>query len=117
MHIGDSDRNWQVMKFPDDPVVVDPLPHSVSLDFAARYEHVHVLMAAFRACALGHLEAAANQPGVGFFAGTSLEKSVEAWWIPKVPVLYNTVTGIPGCANCRLQSVASVSGVSKCSMR
>lgn len=71
VHIGDSDRNWQVMKFPD----------------------------------------------IGFFAGTTLEKSVEAWWIPKVPVLYNTVTGIPGCANCKLQSVASVSGVSKCSMR
>ena len=66
VHIGDSDRNWQVMKFPD----------------------------------------------IGFFAGTTLEKSVEAWWIPKVPVLYNTVTGIPGCANCKLQSVASVSGVS-----
>jgi len=66
VHIGDSDRNWQVMKFPD----------------------------------------------IGFFAGTTLEKSVEAWWIPKVAVLYNTVTGIPGCANCKLQSVASVSGVS-----
>jgi hypothetical protein len=66
VHIGDSDRNWQVMKFPD----------------------------------------------MGFFAGTTLEKSVEAWWIPKVPVLYNNVTGIPGCANCKLQSVASVSGVS-----
>ena len=61
-----SDRNWQVMKFPD----------------------------------------------IGFFAGTTLEKSVEAWWIPKVPVLYNTVTGIAGCANCKLQSVSSVSGVS-----
>jgi hypothetical protein len=71
VHIGDGDRNWQVMKFPD----------------------------------------------IGFFAGTTLEKSVEAWWIPKVPVLYNTVTEIPGCANCRLQSVASVSGVSKCSVR
>ena len=66
VHIGDSDRNWQVMKFPD----------------------------------------------IGFFAGTTLEKSVEAWWIPKVAVLYNTVTGIAGCANCKLQSVSSVSGVS-----
>lgn len=66
VRIGDSDRNWQVMKFPD----------------------------------------------IGFFAGTTLEKSVEAWWIPKVPVLYNVVTGIPGCAHCKLQSVASVSGVS-----
>ena len=66
VHIGDSDRNWQVLKFPD----------------------------------------------IGFFAGTTLEKSVEAWMIPKVPVLYNTLTGIPGCANCKLQSVASASGVS-----
>jgi hypothetical protein len=71
VHIGDSDRNWQVMKFPD----------------------------------------------IGFFAGTTLEKSVEAWWIPKVAVLYNTVTGIAGCANCKLQSVLSLSGVSKCNMR
>ena len=66
VHIGDSDRSWQVMKFPD----------------------------------------------IGFFAGTTLEKTVEAWMIPKVPVLYNTTTGIAGCANCKLQSVASVSGVS-----
>jgi hypothetical protein len=66
VHIGDSDRSWQVMKFPD----------------------------------------------IGFFAGTTLEKSVEAWWIPKVPVLHNTVTGIAGCANCKLQSVVSLSGVS-----
>ena len=51
-------------------------------------------------------------PDIGFFSGTSLEKLVETWWIPKVPVLYNTVTGIPGCVNCKLQSVTSNAGVS-----
>ena len=51
-------------------------------------------------------------PDIAFFSGTSLEKLVETWWIPKVPVLYNTVTGIPGCVNCKLQSVTSNAGVS-----
>ena len=48
---------------------------------------------------------------IGFFSGTSLETSVEPWWIPKVSLTHNVSSGIVGCAHCKLQSTLSKAAV------
>jgi hypothetical protein len=48
---------------------------------------------------------------IGYFSGTSLETSVEPWWIPKVSVAYNVTSGIVGCTLCKLQSTLSKAAV------
>jgi hypothetical protein len=48
---------------------------------------------------------------IGFFSGTSIETSVEAWWIPKVSLTHNVSSGIVGCTHCKLQSMLSKAAV------
>ena len=48
---------------------------------------------------------------IGYFSGTSLETSVEPWWIPKVSLAYNVSSGIVGCTLCKLQSTLSRAAV------
>jgi len=56
-------------------------------------------------------------PDINFFSGTSFEKTIQTWMIPKMPVLCHITHGILGCAFCKLQSVASNSPVrSVCSL-
>ena len=57
-------------------------------------------------------------PGdINFFSGTSFEKTILAWMIPKMPVLCHITHGMVGCALCKLQAVASNSPVrSVCSL-
>ena len=50
-------------------------------------------------------------PDINFFSGTSFEKTIQSWMIPKLPVLYHNTHGIVGCALCKLQSVGSNSPV------
>jgi len=50
-------------------------------------------------------------PDINFFSGTSFDKTIQPWMIPKMPVLCHTTHGIIGCALCKLQSVASNSPV------
>ena len=50
-------------------------------------------------------------PDINFFSGTSFEKTIQSWMIPKLPVLYHITHGIVGCALCKLQSVGSNSPV------
>ena len=48
---------------------------------------------------------------IGFFSGTSIETSVEPWWIPKVSLTHNVSSGIVGCTHCKLQSMLSKAAV------
>ncbi len=48
---------------------------------------------------------------IGYFSGTSLETSVEPWWIPKVSLTHNVSSGIVGCNHCKLQSTLSKAAV------
>ena len=48
---------------------------------------------------------------IGYFSGTSLEASVEPWWIPKVSLTHNMSSGIVGCTHCKLQSTLSKAAV------
>jgi hypothetical protein len=48
---------------------------------------------------------------IGYFSGTSLETSVEPWWIPRVSLAYNVSSGIVGCTLCKLQSTLSKAAV------
>jgi hypothetical protein len=48
---------------------------------------------------------------IGYFSGTSLEASVEPWWIPKVSLTHNISSGIVGCTHCKLQSSLSKAAV------